>query len=447
MITSLTESKSQVIELSERAFKTFSDDISGMLDVDVKCDRQGFGNETVKGLEKQFENLTAVTIVRAKGSLNGTFQLVFDQQGLFILAGVIIMQDEQIIWENIKFGSLEKAKDMSSAFAEAGIALVGAWDRVFRKELDGHDSFTYINTFIGNPWDKPEEKINLPGNEEFALVTYQMTCGSYPPFKCGVIFPKEFFTDVSATVSEKPDFVEEKEGTEVTEEATEQVIEPEKTNAPDKPELPEQQNNIAIEEKNSDTKEEVQGLADTSEDEKHPVSEEIQKMTGFPAASTSEPTPPKEHQEIKTTNTPLAIYAKDIMQKDVLWSTQDDNVQQTLTKIKQHGTGYVMVGQDKILQGIVSKSDLTAALSPYLRPEFAKWCKPLDDASLKIRIKWIMSSPVHTVNLETPLAEIMENMCQSGQRALPVVDQQGKVQGLVTVFDIFKGLIKHFCRE
>jgi CBS domain-containing membrane protein len=185
-------------------------------------------------------------------------------------------------------------------------------------------------------------------------------------------------------------------------------------------------------------------LADTNENEKHPVSEEIRRMTMPPASSAGEISSPKEHQELKTTNTYLAIYAKDIMQKDVLWGTEDDDVQQTLTKIKQHGTGYVMIGQDKIPQGIVSKSDLTAALSPYLRPEFAKWRKPSDDASLKIRIKWIMSSPVNTINLETPLAEIMENMCQSGRRALPVVDQQGKVQGMITVFDIFKGLLKHF---
>jgi CBS domain-containing protein len=36
----------------------------------------------------------------------------------------------------------------------------------------------------------------------------------------------------------------------------------------------------------------------------------------------------------------------------------------------------------------------------------------------------------------------MENMCQFGVRCLPVVDHQNKVQGLVTVFDIFKALLK-----
>ena len=36
---------------------------------------------------------------------------------------------------------------------------------------------------------------------------------------------------------------------------------------------------------------------------------------------------------------------------------------------------------------------------------------------------------------------IIENMSQFGGRCLPVVGRGGKVQGLVTVFDIFKVLL------
>jgi CBS domain-containing protein len=32
-------------------------------------------------------------------------------------------------------------------------------------------------------------------------------------------------------------------------------------------------------------------------------------------------------------------------------------------------------------------------------------------------------------------------MCRFGGRGLPVMDEQGKVQGLVTVFDIFRTLL------
>ncbi|NIO79230.1 MAG: CBS domain-containing protein [Candidatus Aminicenantes bacterium] len=52
-----------------------------------------------------------------------------------------------------------------------------------------------------------------------------------------------------------------------------------------------------------------------------------------------------------------------------------------------------------------------------------------------------MTKPVQTITSETSLKVIMENMRQSHRRALPVIDQQGKVQGLVTVFDIFNALL------
>jgi len=99
-----------------------------------------------------------------------------------------------------------------------------------------------------------------------------------------------------------------------------------------------------------------------------------------------------------------------------------------------------MVGTDGVLEGIVSNSNIKGAISPYLRPVFEKWHRPLDDATLNIKVKWIMSRPVRVVTPETSLVAIMENMCQFGGRCLPVVDKQGKVQGLVTVFDIFKML-------
>jgi len=134
------------------------------------------------------------------------------------------------------------------------------------------------------------------------------------------------------------------------------------------------------------------------------------------------------------------LCAKDVMLKELVWGSPDDSVQQTFAKMQQHGAGYMMVGQNGVLEGIVSNSNITGALSPYLRPIFAKWRRLLDDATLQIRIKWIMSKPVRTIKPETSLVTVMGNMYQFGQRAFPVVDEQGKVQGLVTVFGILKVL-------
>jgi CBS domain-containing protein len=130
--------------------------------------------------------------------------------------------------------------------------------------------------------------------------------------------------------------------------------------------------------------------------------------------------------------------ARDIMQKEVVWATSEERVHQALAKMQQKESGYIMIGEDGILEGIVSKSDITGATSIYLRPIFEKWHGPGDDATLQIKLKWIMSKPVRTVSPHTPLTTIMDNMTRFGGRGLPVVDEKGKVLGLVTVFDIFE---------
>jgi CBS domain-containing protein len=183
------------------------------------------------------------------------------------------------------------------------------------------------------------------------------------------------------------------------------------------------------------------------------VSDSIRKMTQSSAVLPGEPAqpiisesaarhPPHLLVEDKSGGGLLSICAKDIMQGRVVWASPDETVQQALAKMQQHETSYIMVGRDGMLEGIVSRSDITGALSPYLRSLFAKWRRPLDDATLKIKIKWIMSRPVRTIKPQTPLVTIMENVCRFGGRALPVVDEQGKVQGLVTIFDVFQMLLK-----
>jgi CBS domain-containing protein len=158
---------------------------------------------------------------------------------------------------------------------------------------------------------------------------------------------------------------------------------------------------------------------------------------------------PKEHAapaseqvtHATDTNKFLSVCAKDIMQKNVLWANSDETVQQALAKMRRHGAAYIIVGRHKVPAGIVSKSDLVAAVSPYLRPEFAKWRRPLDDATLNIRLKWAMSSPVHTIGPKTPLVAVIGNMRRRSAKCMPVTDDEGRVQGLITVFDVFKVLL------
>ena len=65
----------------------------------------------------------------------------------------------------------------------------------------------------------------------------------------------------------------------------------------------------------------------------------------------------------------------------------------------------------------------------------------MDIATLQIKAQWIMSRPVRTVRGDATLAQVVQGMSEHGGRCTPVTDEQGKVHGIVTVFDIFSALL------
>jgi CBS domain-containing protein len=606
------EVESQVIELSKQSLDTFWHEISAIFTVKSECNQQQVTIETAEALREHFDNLAAIISITAEGSLNETFKAVFCQKGVFALAGLMLMHSTERVLENIELASLETARQMTDAVAEAGHMLVGVFNRVFHKGLAGHDSLVLTDIYVGNPREESDGKIGLPSDGEFVLVPYEITIDSYPPFTCSIVFPKaivqtspESDTEQPAAAEDKiqePEVVPDKAGFEnadpahathneegklqelpeqnnATEETTpeESITEvsaeeqnPEADSTPNskadtkqqgnnagadtptdlshkeatnqstaasenadpahttqneggKPQEPLVENSTAEEtaleentaeesiagqktkangvpdtevdaeqqgndtntdtpneegklqeppEQNNATEETTpeESITEASADKQDPEADSIPNSnadteqqgndtnTDTPidtsdkeAASQSTPVPPDETtsstkpapSQPNAINEVPGICAEQIMQKDVLWATQNDSVQQALTKMQQNGGNYVIIGQDETLEGIVSKSDLEGAISPYIRPIFAKWRRPLDDATLQIKMKWIMSTDIHTATPETPLGPIIEKMCQFGVRSLPVVDSQGKVKGLITASDVFKTLLTH----
>ena len=485
--------ESRTVELSDGSFEAFCDDIAGMFDADVTCTRQDVGTGTVKDVQKHFKKLTAVHHVKATGALDGTFHLFFDQGGLFILSGVIVMLPPQRILEEIKRGSIDEAESLADAAREVGNVLVGSWDRLFRGECQGHDHFLKMGTFIGKPWENLDE-MGLGAEEELVFALYEMTVDSYPSFRCAAVFPKtvlqassqEAIEPSAAQAAEDPLAGEPRKmvseapvaavaATSVSAEAG--VAEPvEAVSGPAAESLPSDQ---ADAEPEAATEEEtpksspavaetpservdVSAVAETIDPaEAAQVPEDIQPTVEAVVGHVDEVTPetpmPRAAEPPGKSDTGyidrmfndlveyscdtgiaelLKVPAKDIMVTEVVWSDPGDTVQDVVAKMQQHNTGYVLVGQDGVLEGLVSNSSILGAMSPYLRPLFAKWRRPEDDATLGIKIKWVMSRPVRTVTPDATLASMVESMSRYGGRCLPVVDSQAKVQGIVTVFDI-----------
>jgi len=472
----------RTIELVAEAFETFCEDLFTMFEVDAEATPDECTKQNVRQLRQLFKKLAAVYTIKAEGTLNGAFHLILSREGLFTLAGIAVMLPEQRILRECKHGVLKEAENLRDAIGEVGNLMVGSWDRVFREGLEGHSHFKQINTFIGNPWENPEELFGLKEQQESLFIPIEMTVAPYPPFLCGVIFPETLFETETTKASEQidePQQDNEQSSTDspagIGEEAHQRPEPNQPAQEPQQPQAesehaeasakavgeraaendqagPEDGNRAKEKAVSSDTSgsEPNSQLHESAAEADHATSQQVEPAQ-VSADNTAEQKPISEAIK-RMTNSPailpgegvwacLAKPAKEVMSTDLVWVQAEQTVEQALEKMHENDTGYLLVGAEGKLEGLVSKSDLLGAMSPYLRPLFSKWRRPLDDATLQIKIKWIMTRPVRTIGPQTPVAVVMDCMCRFGGRCLPVADKANQVLGLITVFDIFKALL------
>ncbi|MBN1125652.1 MAG: CBS domain-containing protein [Sedimentisphaerales bacterium] len=443
-----TELQSRTVELTEQAFTTFAEDIATMFDTTVISQQVDIDTGTVDDLQKAYKKLCTVCSVKAEGALDGTFHVVFDKEGLFTLSGTFVMQPEQIIAQNRKNGTDAEAQEIGDAMGEVGNLLVGAWDRVFREEFEGHGHFVQSGTITGNPWGKAEETIGLTKAESLDILTFELTVEPLPSFRCAALYPASLFESSASeesTEQEEADAAVEASADSV--ETSESAAEEPQTESSDQPEAVEPASDTAPEQ------EDQMENSGAEDNEPEPISE-AESPSSKDKAPSQTPGPVSEAiAQLTRTQRPLPnqmvegnyllneLCAGDIMRTDVVWATPEETIEELIGKMQQHDTGYIMIGSQKKLEGIISKSDVRGALSPYLQSIFIKWRSPMDIATLQIKAKWAMNRPVRTVRPDTTLAVTMHTMSEHGGRCLPVVDEHGTVVGLVTVFDVFHAML------
>lgn len=400
--------------LTQKAFDAFCDDITSMFGNAAQCTAHSDGSGVLSDLKKEFKKLASVNHVEASGTLDGSFPLMLDQAGLFVLAGVFVMLPEKRINETIRNGTLKDADYINDAIKEVGNLLVGSWDRVFREDLAGHKHFKQTDTFVGALWDDTAQSVHLAAAAPCRYVICKIKVDAFPEFFCAAVFPEAMFEEKPAATA--PDEAAADESVAAQES-------PEQTSAAGEPPVMETAAPPAVE-----------------------VVETISPPPVMPAVSTeSAPGPIAQAIRTLTRQQPLvtpsvdlwSLTAFDVMHQGVLWLAPDDTVEEAMRQMQQQNVGYALVGQEGRIEGILSRSDIAAAVSPYLRSAFAQWRRPLDEATLQIRVKWVMSRPVHTVRPEATLLTVMETMARHGVRGLPVVDEKGVTAGLVTVYEMF----------
>lgn len=115
--------------------------------------------------------------------------------------------------------------------------------------------------------------------------------------------------------------------------------------------------------------------------------------------------------------------------------------------------GMVVLEHGIRLVGIVSIKDvIRAVLPPYLIMNLGSftWEGMLEDRAHKVRtmlVKDIMSKELVTIHPEDLVIECADFMITKQFQRLPVVDDQGKVLGLVHIRDVYLAITDYICGE
>lgn len=117
----------------------------------------------------------------------------------------------------------------------------------------------------------------------------------------------------------------------------------------------------------------------------------------------------------------------------------DDSVSEAVEVLQTMNFRHLpVVDEQGEIVGMLSDRDLRALELPYA-PDAETVVTLLQKARMPVSM--MMTSNVVTVGPEADVSELMELMLENKIGALPVVDGQGALLGIVSYMDVFRGLL------
>ena len=132
------------------------------------------------------------------------------------------------------------------------------------------------------------------------------------------------------------------------------------------------------------------------------------------------------------------MLVKHWMSENVVTIDEDVSIMKASKLMKQHGFQHLLVLQKGRLTGIVSDRDLKEA-----HPSQAT---TLDIHELyylldKLKVATVMSENLHTTRADETVGKVAALMLKHKISALPVIDQKGELEGIITKGDVFRAMV------
>jgi acetoin utilization protein AcuB len=125
------------------------------------------------------------------------------------------------------------------------------------------------------------------------------------------------------------------------------------------------------------------------------------------------------------------------MTPKVITIVEDVSIVKASKLMKDHGMQHLPVTKNSRLVGIISDRDLKEALSSNAT---SLHIHELHYLLEKLKVKEIMPRKLHTTNAETPVDKAAALMLKHNISALPVVDNKGNLEGIITKGDVFRAM-------
>ena len=136
-----------------------------------------------------------------------------------------------------------------------------------------------------------------------------------------------------------------------------------------------------------------------------------------------------------------SIPISSIMTKNVIVQTEDQTIQAISRTMFENNIGNVLIIRNNTLGnnignqyeviGIITERDLVRIIGSF------------DQTLYHTPVQQLMSKPVISITSSSSLKDAIETMQLKGIRRLPIIEQDGKLVGIITARDIFKIIIKN----
>ncbi len=137
------------------------------------------------------------------------------------------------------------------------------------------------------------------------------------------------------------------------------------------------------------------------------------------------------------------VKAKDIMNPKVLSVSPQEKLAEVIIQMAEKGVSGVPVVEGERVVGILSEKDILKGIgvsSPSgllsAVAECLKRSECLLEGVLTKEVKDLMTAPAITVNLDEPVAKVIELFKKKGINRVPVVNNEGRLKGIIARGDL-----------